>query len=1129
MGTISAAEAKEMLIKNKGNVWHAVTQCIEQRQHAFNTIQAQGNYSREDIVTSLTAYNGNIESALNELNRIQMKPFLLKIQNAPVDSSNNVKDDLKQPSSSSTEHQGNSPSNGVPSNDPTANENPEPAEKMEKAADEKNDILRDIEAIIGSMEEKQSKQAENLLSTIENLVGNMIISHTSRTLSNASSFTSGIDRIDIKSPIPSKASNSMTIADNIDVETDVKNFVTRHIQDVVPDVAAIISKELDEIVVQNEPYKQVHEEEQPKELQQLNQLPNHSETVAHIQSGETNESHILNENPNSDQVQLDIGTLSTTEGGNLNDTTDIETASSDQNVQLPRQNIVRNNAINAPRYVVTKSNARYIQKQMDKRRIRELEKQLKRQQKMQRYAFNNAERSDSRSTGYLSDSTVVADEINLIEQLPTVSNEKTFSLSIVEQAALIDDNKEHNQASLTLLNPQNPVTSMEQPTTSKVMPQQQQPIDDSHDKIVQNEETKDVKNRNLSDMVEHTKFLIQQMKNEINEDIAASASEFGDGDLSDGIIYSDDEMGEFSDSWEDISGEESIISGDGSEFSERFEYDDRENDFDSFVFRQSSQSVDSEFFVEAQESLTSENEQMLEESEETVTVVQAKEISANNQEEKNEQNENNPAELDGERSVTENQSVDKIQSTSEVVNTAQQSVATEITVSSSVPPENAQTPVVIQTTENVNDSIQNDNQITIQSPEIASEDHSTEITVPPIDETLMEHMLEIQQSLQTSSIVSINFRETTLREKSQSVDPNSSNPQTPDPPRSETNETINIEAPTVEPNTANENSEQTHETDPLPSQPDELITQQRTELPNSSVSSDNESKDSIKQGIEMESQNPELEEKDDEEPASTSEQQQSVSNSEKISSQANDTESEMDDISMDASVSTSTSSSSKDNLSIHSTMSTVSNAASEKLVESFKYQKISVPVITQCSSTKINVMQLKKSATDKIIPKNKIPVRRPSITEPSASIRNIQNELFNKQLRQPPKIVPKKPSKIVPPKLFFKSNANTESNTSLPATAKTTKIDQNKPSTSNGETTTTKKPKKKYYETCFSDDNYQTSDDENPIARPSTKVIPNLVQIVEYAEDSFDLEVNKDQNSRSASKITHFFKSILYP
>lgn len=79
IGTISAIEAREALRLHKGNVWHAVTQCIEQRQKKYNDIASRGNFTREDIVTSLTAHHGNMELAFIELNKTQLKPFLMKI------------------------------------------------------------------------------------------------------------------------------------------------------------------------------------------------------------------------------------------------------------------------------------------------------------------------------------------------------------------------------------------------------------------------------------------------------------------------------------------------------------------------------------------------------------------------------------------------------------------------------------------------------------------------------------------------------------------------------------------------------------------------------------------------------------------------------------------------------------------------------------------------------------------------------------------------------------------------------------------------------------------------------------------------------------------------------------------
>lgn len=84
IGTISAIEAREALRIHKGNVWHSVTDCIEQRQKKFNDIVSRGNYSREDIVTALTAHQGNLDMALVELGKTQLKPFLMRIWGPPA-------------------------------------------------------------------------------------------------------------------------------------------------------------------------------------------------------------------------------------------------------------------------------------------------------------------------------------------------------------------------------------------------------------------------------------------------------------------------------------------------------------------------------------------------------------------------------------------------------------------------------------------------------------------------------------------------------------------------------------------------------------------------------------------------------------------------------------------------------------------------------------------------------------------------------------------------------------------------------------------------------------------------------------------------------------------------------------
>ena len=45
----------------------------------YDQLCAKGNFSREDIVTVLTAHQGNTEAAFQELNKVQLKPFLMRI------------------------------------------------------------------------------------------------------------------------------------------------------------------------------------------------------------------------------------------------------------------------------------------------------------------------------------------------------------------------------------------------------------------------------------------------------------------------------------------------------------------------------------------------------------------------------------------------------------------------------------------------------------------------------------------------------------------------------------------------------------------------------------------------------------------------------------------------------------------------------------------------------------------------------------------------------------------------------------------------------------------------------------------------------------------------------------------
>ncbi|KAL1458200.1 hypothetical protein WDU94_008367 [Cyamophila willieti] len=92
VGTLSAVEARDALRLHNGNVWAAVTECVETRQKKFNDLMSRGNFTREDIVTVLTANHGNVESAFVELNKTQLKPFLMRIWGPPQGLDNDCGD-----------------------------------------------------------------------------------------------------------------------------------------------------------------------------------------------------------------------------------------------------------------------------------------------------------------------------------------------------------------------------------------------------------------------------------------------------------------------------------------------------------------------------------------------------------------------------------------------------------------------------------------------------------------------------------------------------------------------------------------------------------------------------------------------------------------------------------------------------------------------------------------------------------------------------------------------------------------------------------------------------------------------------------------------------------------------------
>lgn len=223
IGTISSTEAREALRLHKGNIWHAITECIEQRQKKYHEIASKGNFTREDIVTSLTAHHGNLELAMVELSKTQLKPFLMRIWGPPNGADNDsgnlllqqaLKEDRSGISTEIQEFISAHVEKELLSDQASESATTEveavscPEVKPEACMDATNHtaisgngkcdlpeeesatsntlILRDIEKLIDQMEKNQENKSEDVLKNIQHLLAKLVEKNGSRPASQAS-------------------------------------------------------------------------------------------------------------------------------------------------------------------------------------------------------------------------------------------------------------------------------------------------------------------------------------------------------------------------------------------------------------------------------------------------------------------------------------------------------------------------------------------------------------------------------------------------------------------------------------------------------------------------------------------------------------------------------------------------------------------------------------------------------------------------------------------------------------------------------------------------------------------------------------------------------------------------------
>ncbi|XP_017024060.1 E3 ubiquitin-protein ligase lubel isoform X1 [Drosophila kikkawai] len=252
IGTVSQNEAREALRSSGGNVWQAVADCIQQRQQKYRKLASKGNFLRDDIVNALTGHQGNVEQALLELNRTQLKPFLMRIWGSPngvenesgaatTDTKSDIHDflnthalDCLQPPLAG---ESPGPAQANPFDTPLNDDSPAKSTYATPSPYQMEDsTLKNLEILIGNMEQNQAKQNQEVLRSIESML---------ETFKGKPELEYETDpevmRILTKSPISTLKPLGQEEDRNTD---DVKNFVWQHIQDIVPNLVQQVEQEL---------------------------------------------------------------------------------------------------------------------------------------------------------------------------------------------------------------------------------------------------------------------------------------------------------------------------------------------------------------------------------------------------------------------------------------------------------------------------------------------------------------------------------------------------------------------------------------------------------------------------------------------------------------------------------------------------------------------------------------------------------------------------------------------------------------------------------------------------------------------------------------------------------------------
>lgn len=179
VGVVSATEARDALLLHRGQVAQAVTECVQQRQTKWSECMARGPFDSGDVLAALSAHQGQMNGALLELSSKWPATAAPTTTTAAMPWSQQA-----QPNDDNRKFVIGQAGQNYDDTDAASEEkqlNDQSISSPEPISLNSPNMLRDIETLIGNMERNHMRQNEDMMRTIEVMLRQTQVSNGDNT------------------------------------------------------------------------------------------------------------------------------------------------------------------------------------------------------------------------------------------------------------------------------------------------------------------------------------------------------------------------------------------------------------------------------------------------------------------------------------------------------------------------------------------------------------------------------------------------------------------------------------------------------------------------------------------------------------------------------------------------------------------------------------------------------------------------------------------------------------------------------------------------------------------------------------------------------------------------------------